>query len=223
MIEYDELYYQRYFAENFNEKLLPGLGIEDCLNWSASCFTGQNWLDVGAGTSTYFWAAAAPQDIRSICIADFSRIPLAISSELARSRRWPTAYREALAYLGRPVDHLDDIAGVPVKIETFDAFASWPDLPRFETVTAFGLLGLATTDHQMNALVASARRAMPEGGIFFGATWIFSERYAERLGGRVQKIESIEPALGEHFADVEVREIAISDDDYPSILLFRAS
>jgi hypothetical protein len=222
MIEYNEKYYQRYFAENFNEKLLPGVGIEDCLDWAASCFRGSRWLDVGAGPTTFFWATAAPANLQTLWIADHSEIPLAISADLARRRCWPPAYREALTYLGRASDHLDKIANVPLEPIKFDAFSTWPDLPRFDAVSAFGLLGLATTEFEIWTLVASARRALSEVGAFFGASWIFSDRYTARLGGRVQKIPSIEPTLRCHFVRVAVREISIEDDDYSGILLFVA-
>jgi hypothetical protein len=222
MIEYDEQYYRQYFAKNFNAELLPGFGIEDCLDWAASCFVGQRWLDVGAGPTTFFWATAAPASLQSLWIADHSGIPLTISVELAQSRQWPAAYRQALVYLGRPTDHLDRIADIGLKTAKFDAFSAWPDLPRFDSVSAFGLLGLATTEREMNTLVASARGILSETGTFFGASWVFADRYTKRLGGRVQKIKSIEPTLRDYFAHVAVREVAIKDDDYSSIVLFRA-
>lgn len=222
MIKYNENYYQSYFAEHFNEKLLPGVGVEDCLDWAARCFRGLRWLDVGAGPTTFFWAAAAPANLQSLWIADHSEIPLEISADLARHRCWPTAYFEALSYLGRSSDHLDKLADVQLKRAKFDAFSAWPDLPQVDSVSAFGLLGLATTEVELRTLIASARRTLSEVGAFFGASWIFSDRYAARLGGRVQKIASIEPTLRSHFVRVAVREIAIDDDDYAGILLFEA-
>jgi len=79
MINYNESYYDNYFRKNYNAKIRSGEGIEDCFAWAAGALRPGQWLDVGAGPCSFFWASAAPFGLTSITLTDVSEIPLEIT------------------------------------------------------------------------------------------------------------------------------------------------
>ncbi|WGS44620.1 hypothetical protein LFL97_28975 [Burkholderia sp. JSH-S8] len=223
MIDYNRQYYENYFRDNYNDTLLRGYGAEECLEWASNSFQAGDWLDVGAGPCSFFWASAAPADISSIVLADRSITAPHITCRLAETRDWPVGYREAAEYLGRSAQHLDLLSQVPMTAIAFDAFSDWPPMQRFHSISAFGLLGLAQTDDEVSDFLGNAKQHLVRGGVLFGASWIFSLAYAERLGGRKQCLNGLSEQLSSKgFVEVEVSTVPLVDqDDYVGIVLFR--
>ncbi|MEQ1684262.1 MAG: class I SAM-dependent methyltransferase [Burkholderiaceae bacterium] len=223
MLNYDQDYYMRYFAQYYNDKLRPEAGVEECLQWVRARFIGSSWLDVGAGPTTFFWATAVPMNLRSVIIADISDEPLKITRDVVLARAWPQAYREAVALLARDSTHLDKLAHVPLESRVFDAFNNWPTLGKVDSISALGLLGIASDDAQLETFAASAHRSLNPGGVLLGAAWEFSEAYARRLGGRRQRLANIGPVLARWFHSVAMKHVPLKDDeDYVGIVLFSA-
>ncbi|MBP0714301.1 hypothetical protein ABXK61_13360 [Burkholderia sola] len=223
MIEYNDQYYENYFRENYNASLLRGCGADECLDWASHAFQAGDWLDVGAGPCSFFWASAAPTNLSSIVLADRSIKALHITSQLAQTRDWPAGYREAAEYLGRSAQHLDLLSRVPLAAIAFDAFSEWPPMQRFHSISAFGLLGLAQVDDEVRVFLVNAKRYLARGGILFGASWVFSPAYAERLGGRKQCLTGLRDQLSSlGFEDVDISTVPLANqDDYIGIVLFR--
>ncbi len=94
---------------------------------------------------------------------------------------------------------------------------------RFHSISAFGLLGLAQTDDEVRIFLGNAKQRLARGGVLFGASWIFSAAYAERLGGRAQCLNGLPDQLSSlGFEEVEVSTVPLANQDhYVGILLFR--
>ncbi|WP_321958467.1 hypothetical protein [Burkholderia cenocepacia] len=223
MIDYTDKYYENYFRENYHTALLRGYGAEECLEWASRAFQAGDWLDVGAGPCSFFWASAARADLSSIVLADRSISAPHITCQLVQTRDWPAGYREAAEYLGRSAQHLDLLSRVPLTAIAFDAFSDWPPMHRFHSISAFGLLGLAQTDDEVRIFLGNAKQRLARGGVLFGASWIFSAAYAERLGGRAQCLNGLPDQLSSlGFEEVEVSTVPLANQDhYVGILLFR--
>lgn len=223
MFNYNHNYYQQYFKNNFNEKLIPGHGIEDCLDWASTCFRPGRWLDVGAGPCSMFWSVSAPSNINAIALADLSRTPLDMTAELIRTRSWPPAYLQALHYLKKTEDHLNTLANAPLTLHEFNAFEKWPDVGLFDSISAFGLAGIAETTSALDTFLAEAKDRLEPDGVLFGASWVFSDAYALKLKGRKQCLSLLPERLSAHgYKDIRTTELILTaDDNYSGIRLFK--
>lgn len=223
MLDYNQNYYQQYFENNFNEELIPGHGIEACLDWASTCFRPGRWIDVGAGPCSMFWSVTAPINIDAIALADLSRVPLDMTAELIRTRNWPPAYIQALHYLGKTEDHLNTLANAPLKIHEFNAFEKWPDVGMFNSISAFGLAGIAESTSTLDTLLTEAKDHLAPGGALFGASWVFSDTYAMKLKGRKQYLSSLAERLATHgYEDIQTTKVSLTaDENYSGIMLFK--
>jgi len=223
MIEYTHQYYERYFHENYNGPLRRGCGAEECLAWASRSFQAGRWLDVGAGPCSFFWASAAPAETSSITLSDRSMTPLEITRALVRRREWPAAYQEAVRLLNKSARHLDALCEVPISVLAFDAFSEWPPLSPFHSISAFGLLGLASSSDEVSAFLFNAKRALAKDGMLFGASWIFRPSYAKRLGDRKQHLTVLPKILSDTgFGEISLSRIPLPfEQDYAEIVLFR--
>ncbi len=175
-------YYSEYAKRNFSEDFIPGMGSEDVLRILAACGPRRRWLDVGAGTSSWFWALAV--DCTGLaCLADVRIEPLIILERTASDRAFPSAYQQAAAFARLPRDAAETAVSWPRQYALFDAMASWPEqLGSFDLVTMIGLCGLRTEDGIYTAELAGAREHLTADGIVVGVDWRRSAAFAEADG-----------------------------------------
>jgi len=140
-----------------------------------------------------------------------------------KSRKWPGAYREASELLGKSADHLDGLAKIPLNTLTFDAFSCWPAIGLFHSISAFGLLGLASSSREVDVFLFNAKKSLARDGVLFGASWVFSSNYAKQLGMRGQHISGLSSRFfSAGFKDVRSKFVSLkSRCNYTGIVLFQ--
>lgn len=143
---------------------------------------GGRWLDLGAGTSTLFWALATTGVTEIVC-GDITLEALAVLDAFVRSARLPPCYADVMAMYRKGSSDLGRLRALDWRYWVFDALQDWPlqvAAERFDMVTAFGLFGIAGTAEAYRRCFVRAARHLSPGGSLIGADWIRRpERAAE--------------------------------------------
>ena len=177
-------YFQIYAEKNFNGPLEPGLGVEDVFSLVAACGRVSHWLDLGAGTSSLFWAAAV-EDCQSVTAVDASAEALMVLKGIVEERRMPQCYRDALSLQGRHPDHLLRIAERPWRylvLNFVDDWPKWEAEKRYDLITGFGCFGIDSGAPHFRRSVEVAGRRLALGGHIVGANWLRTRRSIETEG-----------------------------------------
>lgn len=171
--------YAEYAASNFNDHFESGQGVETVFDVLAPLSPRRRWLDVAAGTSTWFWAQAV-EGQTEIVLSDIRVEPLRLSERAAASGVFPPAYAGARATCGLPPGALRAALAARRTYAVFDARGSWPSaLTGHDLITMIGFCGLRTADEIYTTELDGARAALAPGGCIVGVDWIRSEEFAE--------------------------------------------
>lgn len=178
-LAYFEDYRQRYF----NESLIPGQGVEEILQALKELGgTPRNWIDIGAGVTTLFWATGvnAPQ---AVAACDLVPEALHVLSRFKDGSEVPQCYKDGLKITGKTEDDFNAIRSLKWDFHVMDCLKPWA-LPeggsRFDLITAIGCFGLAADAARYEeAFLAAAARLEP-GGRLVGADWIRSAAFIEK-------------------------------------------
>lgn len=181
-------YFRRYLADYFNDAFVPGMGAEAILavlaeHGGPGGRVGR-WLDLGAGTSTLFWSLALER-VDEIHAVDVIPEALIVLDGFVRAGRVPPCYRDVMAMLGRPADHLAEMRRRMAGYMVFNALGPWPralDPERFDLVTGFGTVGILPDAASHAACIAEIARHLAPGGRIVGTDWIRSQAFIDRDG-----------------------------------------
>ncbi len=223
MIKYDENYYEEYFRNNYNDCLLPGYGVETCLAWIRESFQAGSWCDIGSGSSGLFWATMAHSDISDITLSDFSSLPFKYVKTLLNSKFLPYAYTQAMQLHNISYTDVLRTFSLNITLEILDVFKKWEIKRVYNNISAMGLLGLSGDTQRLKYLISEVYMHLENDGVFFGASWLFSDKYSREINISSEPLLS----LGEHllsagFSDIEISVVDYDrDSNYTGILLFR--
>ncbi|HEU5217612.1 MAG TPA: hypothetical protein VFU23_03085 [Gemmatimonadales bacterium] len=173
-------YHSRYFKTNYYDELRHGQGTEQILRmiWRHGG-PSSRWMDLGAGTSTLFWAIPL-SGVSSISCSEVSPEPLAVLRSFSESDEVPACYQQALEMFGRSPAHLAEMKRKLRRYYVFDALSPWHLEERFDLITQLGLFGLAPSAEGYVRALRFACRHLGTGGRIIGANWIVSRPAVER-------------------------------------------
>ncbi|MDE3080695.1 MAG: class I SAM-dependent methyltransferase [Paracoccaceae bacterium] len=178
-------YFEDYRSRYFNDRLLPGQGVEEILA-TLSNHGGRpaRWVDLGAGVTTLFWAIGVDRPAQVVA-CDLVPEALSVLSTFKQGDEVPRCYGEAMALLGRSLADFNSLRRSDWDFRVLDCLSPWTLTgfeEGFDLVTAIGCLGLAhDADHYAQAFLAGACNLRP-GGRFIGADWVRSAAFVDIEG-----------------------------------------
>lgn len=208
-----ELYWQRYYAEQFRF----GLGTEDILAALMTIPPVTTWVDLGCGSESMLWAIALRA--RHLVAVDADRARLEILGQFAELGRPRGVHTTALALCGRtnPDDFLTRCRSLTARIHADCLDGTLPaDLTETaaELVTQFGLLGLCRENEHFTTQFAEIHRLLAPGGWTAGANWV-----ARDPRGRVELTprlyQDAAARAGVHI--LLLKRLPIADPDFPVV------
>ncbi len=225
--ELDEVklsYYESYFHNNFNSHFEYNLGTDVLLNHIADMNTINNWIDLGAGASTLFWALPL-KTVSNIYCNEVTVEPLYIlNREILSKKELPFCYYDVLNIYNREQFHLDYLKSRMNDFYIFDVMNEWKiNQVDFDLITQFGTFGLSKNKEMYIKCMNNAFDNLSVGGYMIGANWILKERYAKERG------------IDNHYLDISIVEsfrkknkcvvvdnqvVNIVDNNYESVLIW---
>ncbi|MEM0935712.1 MAG: class I SAM-dependent methyltransferase [Pseudomonadota bacterium] len=178
-------YFEDYRTRYFNDRLLPGQGVEEILGTlSAHGGSPETWVDLGAGVTTLFWSIGVNQPGRVIA-CDLVPEALKVLAAFKESDEIPPCYREAMDLTHRSRAAFDAVRTGAWEYHVLDCLAPW-DLPGyadgFDLTSAIGCFGLAPDAARYSQAFRAAVGNLRPGGRFVGADWIRSAAFVDREG-----------------------------------------
>ena len=216
-------YHQRYFRTNYYDELRHGQGTEQILRMVWRYGRSSRWMDLGAGTSTLFWAIPM-SGVSSISCNESCPEPLAVLRSFSESDEVPVCYQQALEMFGRPPAHLAEMKRKLRHYYVFDALGPWHLEERFDLITQFGLFGLAPSAEGYVRSLRTACGHLERGGRIMGANWICSGPAVER--GAVDNSFVTTELVQEAAAACKLRVLhcerasVINDPDYDAVVMW---
>ena len=178
-------YFEDYRSRYFNDRLVPGQGVEEILaTLMEHGGTPDLWIDLGACVTTLFWSIGVRNPGRVVA-CDLVPEALSVLSSFKEGKEVPPCYSQAMELVGLSQAEFNITRCRPWDYHLFDCHAPW-SLPeyadRFDLITAIGCFGLARDPaHYASAFGAAAANLRP-GGRFIGADWVRSAAFIEREG-----------------------------------------
>ncbi|MGV1832996.1 hypothetical protein ACQZ6Z_26960 [Agrobacterium vitis] len=180
-IAYFEDYRQRYF----NDRLLPGQGVEEILQVLQQYGgTPRRWIDIGAGVTTLFWSIGVNQP-ETVCVCDLVPEALHVLAGFKASSDLPPCYREALAVTGVSEGDFNRTRSLPWDFHVMDCLKPWTSpngMLGYDLITAIGCFGLASGPEDYETAFAAAAKHLAAGGRLIGVDWIRSRTFVEKEG-----------------------------------------
>jgi SAM-dependent methyltransferase len=173
---------EAYFRSNYFDAFVRGPGAETLFQVMRDFGKPGTWLDVGSGPATLFWSLAMPE-MTEITAVDLSHPALEILRGFAASGKIPVGYREAAAFLGVPIEHLQSQRKALQTMLAFDVFRPWDALGiglKFDNITAIGVFSLAGSAEGFAQAIGFAARRLRQNGRLIGANWILTEAHGQR-------------------------------------------
>ncbi|MDC5255939.1 hypothetical protein OHW91_18300, partial [Acinetobacter baumannii] len=134
-------YYELYFSNYYNDKIYDEYGVKELLTLIKNYSTKGNWLDLGSGPTSLFWATAFEYEINSVTLIDISPYPFEVISRIRKSKIFPFAYIEALNYLNKDIKFLEEFCDINWKYKVTNVFTDNFIQHKFKNITAMGLIG----------------------------------------------------------------------------------
>jgi hypothetical protein len=167
-------YFQNYAKANFHDHLEFGFGTEIILEELSKVKICNRWLDLGAGTTTLFWASALTCPIDIVCV-DIAPEALVVLHNLANKGYCPPCYEDALRYFGKSKKDLKAVQSAGRTYWAFDFTNEWPyatESQRFDLITAIGSLGLSNDPNRFIAALGEAAKRLTTNGVIIGVNWL---------------------------------------------------
>jgi hypothetical protein len=185
-------YFHTYRTRYFFDRFVAGQGTEAILDLLARVPAPRNWLDLGAGTTTLFWAIPL-KGAHSIDCCDLSPEALSLLSDFVASDEIPPCYREVLAMFGRDAGHLAEMRRHFRNFFVMDAMSAWPSGlldSSYDLISAIGLFALSASPQDYRDAIRNVASHVANGGHLLGADWIRSAFFVEREGHDNSYVES---------------------------------
>lgn len=220
-------YFESYLDEYFSGEFRTGQGTEHILGFLAKYGAGGRWLDIGAGTTTLFWALPLDR-VETIVAADIVPEALVVLREFCKRKDPPACYRQVMNIFNKDHEHFSRMCESLTDYYAFDIFQDWPaDVAKagpFDMVTAFGVLGLGGSPETYKRCVENLSSRLARDGVFIGANWVRSRELNDRDPVETAYIDQgfIELVLDENGLELlELKEEKITGDPlYQSVLLW---
>ena len=218
-------YYRSYLLDYYNDEFRKNQGTEDILAMLSMHGRGGNWLDVGAGPATLFWAMAL-EKIRTLDCTEICVEGIKVLHDFVLSGAIPRCYQEASDLLGLSKGRLEQPRKLPIRYMIFDAMAPWPAQlsEQYDLITAFGVYGLSPSESAYMQNFHYMKPALRPDGRALGANWVRSTSMIERVGGdnRYLRPDLIkQAALLYGYKILHLSEVTIiNDPNYDRIILW---
>lgn len=152
--------------------------------------TKGNWLDLGSGPTSLFWATAFEYEINSVTLIDISPYPFEVISRIRKSKIFPFAYIEALNYLNKDIKFLEEFCDINWKYKVTNVFTDNFIQHKFKNITAMGLIGLASNFEQLSIFFKNIKNILDKNGVFIFSSWILNNDKDYYISERI-KIDEI--------------------------------
>lgn len=216
--------YKSYFENNFNSHFEYNLGTEIILNHIASVKTANNWIDLGAGASTLFWALPL-KTVNNIYCNEVTIEPLyLLNREILNKKELPVCYYDVLNIYDCTPLHVDYLKSKMINFHIFDIMSEWSiNQVSFDLITQFGTFGLSKDKEMYLKCMNNAYVNLSVGGQMIGANWILKKSYAEERGidNRYLDTSIIETfAKDEKYVVIDNQVVNIADNNYEGVLIW---
>jgi methyltransferase family protein len=195
-------YFRTYRAKYFFDRFVAGQGTEAILDLLTRVPAPQKWLDIGAGTTTLFWAIPLT-GVHAIDCCDLSPEALSVLSDFVASDEVPPCYRQVLAMFGKDSSHLADMRRRFRNFIVMNAMSVWPPALSgggYDLISAIGLFGLAASPHGYRDAIRNVVSQVATGGYLMGADWVRSTFFVEQEGHDNSYVDSALVAEAGHEA-----------------------
>ena len=219
MIKYHREYFKKYYGNDF----IPGQGIEEILSVIYQYGKKGTWLDLGAGTNSFFWRIPFT-DISFMTLMDKDLEAYVILNEIKSCKYDKGCYQFALRRFNKKPE---DIFATPVEFIEADLLKysiSRYTSKHYNNITQFGLWGLLKSSDEYLLKIKDAVSMLEIEGVLISANWIFEGRLIEERGYnnkylRKDMIENFCKSEGLRLKYLEKISIK-GDPDYSHILLY---
>lgn len=217
-------YYESYFENNFNSHFEYNLGSDIILNHIANVETANNWIDLGAGASTLFWALPL-KTVKNIYCNEVTIEPLyVLNREILNKKELPICYYDVLDIYGHSRLHTDYLKSRMTHFYIFDVMGEWSiNQVSFDLITQFGTFGLSKDKETYIKCMNNAFANLSVGGHMIGANWILKERYAKERGIHNHYLDT---SIVDRFAKdekcvvIDNQIVNIVDNNYKGVLIW---
>lgn len=218
-------YYENYFRDNFNSHFEYNVGTDIILNHIADLGDICNWIDLGAGASTLFWALPLHK-VDNIYCNEVAVEPFSIlDREILRKNELPNCYLDVLEMFKFDLSHVDYLKSKMKNFHIFDAMKKWSvDSISFDLITQFGTFGLSKDIDAYIRCMDYAFDNLCVGGQMVGANWIFKRDYSieRNIDNHYLNSDIIERfSMSQECTIIENQLINIIDPNYDGILIWK--
>ncbi|MCT8354383.1 MULTISPECIES: hypothetical protein [Photorhabdus] len=224
-IDYNEIYYNNYFYNNYYERFIPDCGVEEIFDLLKKIDKPVNWLDLGSGGISLFWALAIDKII-SLSISDFSNVSLELHKKKFSILPIPRGYSQAAnsCKIINAEERYSNAKNAIKKYHVINAFSEWEiESGNFDLITCFGVFSLSGSLDSFLKCFQYAEKNLRKGGSIIGANWILSESYSEKININNNYLNDLKlfDALNNFGLYLSKSAIVeLNDKDYKSVLIY---
>jgi len=166
-----------YFANYYGSDFRIGQGTEELLERINSFSKKGSLIDFGSGSNIYFWLMAF-NEIEKVTCVDISRESLYVNEQVRNKILFPKSVIYPKNKYGKDYNQ---ILKIDISYIIKNVFIEPLEEPqKYDNVSQFGLLGLSQTKENYIENFSKLFELLEEKGIFIGANWMFSSKYAEK-------------------------------------------
>ncbi|RVG77997.1 hypothetical protein [Sinorhizobium meliloti] len=218
-------YFEDYRHRYFNDRLLPGQGVEEILQaLRQHGGTPRRWIDLSAGVTTLFWSIGVNRP-DAVCACDLVPEALHVLAAFKAGSELPQCYRDALAITGKSESEFNRTRSMHWDFHVMDCLKPWTsptERSGYDLITAIGCFGLARGPKDYEEAFAAAAKQLAPGGRLIGVDWIRSQTFIEKEGHDNSYLSSALTARCAWRAALTLLEaspVAIADDPYYDSLI----
>lgn len=181
--KFDDIKYKEelaYFKKYYGSEFKKNQGVENILEMIQNHSVKGSWIDLGAGSNTYFWSAAF-REIQEICCVDKTKESFLITKAIRNGNLLSKCYDYIFEKYKSDVSRLFNL---PINFYTANLLDG-EDIKinkKYSNVSQFGLLGLSKNQEKYIRNFEKLDNFVEKGGVFLGANWIFSTSYSSKKG-----------------------------------------
>lgn len=163
-------YHKDYFERYYNESFEPNKGTETILELLSNEGGGNNWLDLGAGSTTLFWSIPM-KPINNVECNDITIEALKVLNDFVVSDDVPKCYEDVLKFFEKTEEQLSRKINY---YHVFNVFEEWPKQikKKYDLITEFGTFGQARSEKEFIDSFVFAEKHLIKRGKLIGANWI---------------------------------------------------
>ena len=178
--------FRGYHEKYYNQAFQSGQGTEQILKLLANCDFKGDWLDLGCGTNTLFWAIPLlKKAICSITVSDLYPEALHVLGEFKDSADISPCYKQVMQMFEVSVAEISNFRKRDWNFVCMNALQPWTELSHqtFDLITQLGCFGVAPMPEDFLSAVIFAVRHLRSNGVLVSANWKRSDVYVSQYGG----------------------------------------